>query len=192
MEKRYDVVVVGAGPVGGHIASVIAGQGFKALIVEEHGEIGEPMQCAGIFSSKVLDIVGSGEKVLNHIKGAYVHSPSGKRISVLSKEEKAVVVDRAGFDRDVISRAMDKGADLALETKALGSKVRNGHVETSVIHNGEKATIESKLIVGADGVNSDVAKWFGLPSPPEVLPGYEAEMEGVDIEEDRVSIFVGT
>ena len=45
--SEYDVVVVGAGPVGGYLATRLATGGASVLILEEHAEIGRPFQCAG-------------------------------------------------------------------------------------------------------------------------------------------------
>ena len=36
----WDVVIVGAGPVGGHTANLLAKLGHSVLLLEEHNEIG--------------------------------------------------------------------------------------------------------------------------------------------------------
>src|SRR5205814_1994339 len=43
----YDVLVVGAGPTGSNAARLLAAGGWKVLLVEEHPEVGHPVQCAG-------------------------------------------------------------------------------------------------------------------------------------------------
>jgi len=191
MESEYDIVIIGGGPIGGHIASLIAKQGHSVLIIEEHKEIGEPMECAGIFSPKVLDIVGCEDTVLNRIKGADIYSPQGKKISICAKEDKAVVVDRTKFDKRIVTNATGKGAELILDSRALDAKLKKGKVETTVLHEGKKSVVQSKLLIGADGVKSNVAKWFNLPKAPVLLPGYEAEMTGADWADNKVGIFVG-
>ena len=44
----YDVVIIGAGPIGGYLGWKLRKQGHSVLIVEEHSEIGRPFQCAGL------------------------------------------------------------------------------------------------------------------------------------------------
>ncbi len=193
MEKKYDVVVVGGGPIGGHIATLIAKRGYKVLVTEEHGEVGKPMECAGIFSTKALDIVDvdCGGTVLNRIRGAEVYSPGGKKITITAKDDRAVVVDRTSFDKRIVMHAVKSGAELALNSRVVDSTLKNGSVLTTVMRDGEKVAVRSKLIIGADGVKSGVAKWFNLPRAPVLLPGFEAEMENVKCDNDKVKIFVG-
>ena len=44
----YDAIIVGAGPVGGHLGRVLSEHGLHVLMLEEHREIGKPFQCAGL------------------------------------------------------------------------------------------------------------------------------------------------
>ncbi len=44
---EYDVVIVGAGPVGGFLAQRMSEGGVSVLLLEEHAQIGRPFQCAG-------------------------------------------------------------------------------------------------------------------------------------------------
>ena len=42
--EEFDVVVVGAGPAGGYAAGAIAKAGYEVALLEEHREVGEPIQ----------------------------------------------------------------------------------------------------------------------------------------------------
>ena len=46
------ITVVGAGPVGLQAALQLKANGFDVSIIEEHREIGKPVQCAGLISKQ--------------------------------------------------------------------------------------------------------------------------------------------
>ena len=43
-EFDYDAVIVGAGPIGGYLAQKLARNNLRVLSLEEHEEIGRPLQ----------------------------------------------------------------------------------------------------------------------------------------------------
>ena len=54
MNTDYDAIVVGAGPAGSATARDIAARGFRTLLIEEHGAVGEPLHCAGLVTPRTL------------------------------------------------------------------------------------------------------------------------------------------
>ena len=50
----WDVVIVGAGPVGGRTGELLVQRGHRVLILEEHEEIGRPFQCAGLVTPNAM------------------------------------------------------------------------------------------------------------------------------------------
>ncbi len=188
---EYDVVVVGGGPVGGSTAAQIARAGHSVALLEEHREIGEPVQCAGIFTPRVLDLVEADAAVLNRVRGAQIYSPSGHRIDVDGGRTRAVVVDRHLFDREIVKKAIQSGADSYLGTLAVGAERQNGRMRLTAMRGDEELHFDAKIVVGADGVKSSVARWVGLPRAPRMLLGFEAEMENVECRPDFVKLFFG-
>ena len=69
----WDVVIVGAGPVGGHTANLLAKLGHSVLLLEEHNEIGRPFQCAGLVTPNAMKQVGLYDTILEEIDGALIH-----------------------------------------------------------------------------------------------------------------------
>jgi hypothetical protein len=53
----YDAIVAGCGPCGAVVGRDLARKGFRVLILEEHHEVGRPVQCAGLVTRRVLDLV---------------------------------------------------------------------------------------------------------------------------------------
>ena len=78
----YDVVIIGAGPVGGRLATELASNGISTLMVEEHAEIGRPFQCAGLVNPPAMSMVNLDDTILQNVDGALIHSPSGIMVPV--------------------------------------------------------------------------------------------------------------
>ena len=120
---NYDVVVVGAGPVGSTAARYAAKHGAKVLLVEEHSSIGSPVGCTGLLSTRAVaecDVRPSDEFVFNSVRGAFVHAPDGQSLPINGKQTKAYVVSRKNFDRALATLAVEEGVELSLRTKAVG------------------------------------------------------------------------
>ncbi len=170
---KYDVVVVGAGPAGSLAAKHSAMNGAETLLIEEHVEIGCPVSCAGLISVKALDEceIGLGKWINNEIRGAIICSPNGQEIQIEGKEVKAYVIERKMFDRELAKQAIKAGAGLLLHTKAMGLRKEENILE--VTSQGERLEISAKIIIGADGLQSNIAKWSDLGKVKKVLPGIQ-------------------
>ena len=191
---RYDVVVVGAGPVGSAVARDTARAGLQVLLLEEHREIGRPLQCSGFVTPRTLDEVGEGAEtlVMNSVKGAIVHGPAGTKLALGGDRVRAMVLDRVGLDRLMAEGAERAGARLQLATRLVGIERVNGHLELMLSQGpgARRSTLEGSLLVGADGRNSTVARWMGLPRPP-LIPAVSIDGELAGHPQDMTQVFVG-
>ncbi len=187
----FDVVIVGAGPAGGLAAQRIARKGYEVAVIEEHREVGEPIQCGGLVTPRVFDYVTCKETILGEIHGAEIFSPKGRCLTIDGHETEAVVVDRAMFDRAILTDAVRAGAHTFLGTQAQAGRRTEGGVEVTVDRDGRAETIRGKILIGCDGVRSNVAKWFHILRPKTILPGFEVELAGVRGDPGLVKLFVG-
>jgi geranylgeranyl reductase family protein len=189
--RSFDVVVIGAGPAGGYLAGKVAAAGYEVALVEEHREIGEPIQCGGLVTPRVFDYVKCKETVMGEVHGAELYSPSGRRLVIDGHRTEAVVVQRAMFDRAIATDAVRKGAHTFLGAQAQAARREEGGVEVVVDQGGTTKTLTCKLLIGCDGVRSNVAKWFNILRPRKILPGFEVEMTGVRGDPGLVTLFIG-
>jgi len=187
---EYDALIVGGGPIGGSIAGKISENNFNVAIIEKNKEIGVPMNCAGLITPRVFDLLEIKERsiVQNKIKGANIHSPSGKILKIGGDKIHALAIDRSNFDKEIIKKAEEKGAEIFLENNMLSAQKNNNHIE---IKTSKNIDLKCKLLIGADGPYSKVRDRFSLPQPREFLRGIGAELINTNLNPDFVEIFVG-
>lgn len=168
--KKYDVAVVGAGPVGSTFARYIANEGFKVVMFERKREVGVPLQCAGLLGKKIMDVnLLPEEYILNKVYGAYLHSPSDKILKVSRKAPEAYVIDRVGYDKFLAEQAIDAGSELLLNHKVEGLNIKNGEI---IVGNKFKKTFKAEVIIGADGHASRVSDKFNPQSKSVMAAQY--------------------
>ena len=192
---NYDVVVVGGGPAGCMAAKYAAKAGASTLIIEEDAAIGEPVQCAGLISTRALEEseLRSRNSFINcEIKRAVVHSPSYE-LTLESPAQRAFAISRNIFDLELAKAAQKEGVDIILKSKVKTVRKRVGEKKltiTTATTNGAKE-IRAGVVIGADGVKSTVAQLAGLNVVRSSLSCVQIEGEYEMGEDTFAEIFVG-
>ena len=187
----YDAVVVGAGPVGSAAARDIARAGFKTLLLEEHKKVGKPTFCSGLVTPRTLELASiSDGVVINTLKGALVHSASGKELKLGGDKVHAVAIDRAAFDQKLAEQAQEEGADLLLESRLIHIERQGRYVSLGINQGGRSIRANAKLLKGADGAYSRVARWMNGPSSGETITAVSVDTRLKTRTVDQADIFV--
>lgn len=192
MAKGYDAIVVGGGPVGCLTAREIAKQGFRVALLEEHAEIGVPVHCGGLVSLRALRFLPQAmreEPVLSRIYGARIHPPSLDPFEVSSSSPRGVVIDRARFDLCFSMSAMDAGVEIMTSTRFLGAGRSKGGF---VVRSSRATELRSRVVIGADGVSSQVARTCRFPRTEEVIPSCGIYAKDSDRDCSHVDVYVGS
>ena len=144
----YDAVVAGGSISGLLTAREIARNGFSVLVLEEGFEVGSPEHCGGLVSKNALNELGiepSQKTFDSEIECAKIFSPEGKEITINSKRQKIIVINRRELDKQAARQARDNGAEISVKT-SFQKRTESG-VKTS---NGD---IECKFFVDCRGVS---------------------------------------
>ncbi len=178
----YDVIVVGAGPAGSTVAYEAARRGFKVLLAEEHARIGVPSHCTGKLSAAATKELGVETPIiLAELRGAIFYSPSGIQLTVEKAKTQAFILDRETFDLQLAYRAVDSGAILSTASRVTRVEIGGPAVNVSLNIQGRNLTKTCKVVVGADGVASFVARQTGLYSKASIEMKLAAQKELAEV-----------
>lgn len=169
-KMKYDVHVIGAGISGSYCAYNLIKNNLNVLISEEDEKIGLPKHCTGHISVKGMEASGFNYKkcILNEFYGARIFCPDKKEYEIKKKEVQTYAIDRVKLDELYFDNAIKEGANF--ENKKIT----------------KRSEYKGKIIVGADGVNSTVAKLEKLGKIKETVIGYQEIIESKDIVNDKM------
>jgi len=165
-----DVLVIGAGPAGSMTAKWAAKRGAKVLMIEKRQEIGSPVRCGEGMSKDWLKEVEikPGRWINLEVEGARIYSPCENVFEINERHagnEVGYVVERDEFDKQLAIDAANAGVDVLLKTAAVSLlKEGNRVVGVKAKAFGEPFEIRAAVTVGADGFESQVGRWAGIPT----------------------------
>ena len=172
------IITVGAGPCGLHCSGLLEKMGHSVRILEEHQDVGAPVNCAGLVGNDVLELFGRSS-VINTINGAHIFY--GDKDFTIMKKGVAHVVDRLAFDR-----SFDTGVEMVCGQR-VRSVVRNGdayRVKTS------SAAYDADVVIGADGPVSVVRKSLFFKNGIQIYPAYQEYVRCEPCHDDMVVVDV--
>ncbi len=180
MVIETDVLVVGSGPAGSVAAKYAAERGVKVTMIEMRDAVGTPVRCGELMPSvkeiaemfpKLSDVDSlfdvPANLVCRDVESIRLVDPKGK---VRQFPFTGYTTDRDRFDQYHADAAVRAGAELVT-----GCRFKGAYGGTARTSQGE---ISYKVIIGADGPNSLVAKSLGLPSNRNCYPAVTAQAEG--------------
>lgn len=152
----YDVVVVGGGPSGATAAEDLARSGKSVAMIDREGRI---KPCGGAIPPRLIhDFRIPDEQLIAKVTTARMISPTGRKVDIPIENGFVGMVDRKDFDPFLRDRAEAAGA--ARFTGTFLRIERDGK-EKHVIYrdkdSGEERSLQTRLIIGADGAKSRVA-----------------------------------
>jgi len=170
---QYDVLVVGAGPAGSCAARAAAKAGASVALVERRSVVGLPVRCAEYIPAMLVGQADVGKDYIAQTTlgmRSYLH---GHRIQDMTAP--GHVIHRDKFDQALACAAADAGAHVLLGHCVLEREGGQGGCVVLSTPAGDHVRIKAKVIIGADGPHSRVARWVGL-SNTHCLPSIQVRL----------------
>ncbi len=164
MKKEYDIIVVGAGPAGSTASRFAAEQGVSVLMLEKDRDVGYPVRCGEAVSKKGIEnFIEPDEKwITAHITKFSLNAPDGNE-ALIEFSDSGYVLERRIFDYELAKTAADAGAEILTRAYVNGLIIENDKVAgVKYEFQGEQRELKSKIVIGADGVESRVGRWAGI------------------------------
>ena len=169
-----DVLVVGGGPAGSAISSLLAEEGWNVHVLEKDRHprfhIGESLLPHSLPMLKRLGVLPGIEKIGLPKYGAEIVSPYHNRSRILyfsraldGSQPFAYEVKRAEFDEILFKNAAAKGAHLHEGVRAKHVEFRPGltHLVQAEDGTGQSIIWETKFVVDASGRDTFLSGQFG-------------------------------
>jgi len=194
---RWDAAVVGAGPAGATTALLLARAGARVLLVDR-ARFPRDKPCSEYLSpgtTPILERLGGG--ILGAVEGAAharlygmkVVAPGGAVMCGRFRggsRAYSFALPRTSFDTILVAAAARAGAEVRERVTVENLVCDHGTVAGIVGRsgNGKRETCRSRVVVGADGLRSVVARRLGLvrSAPPRriAFTAHVADVTGVD------------
>lgn len=185
--KIYDVCIIGASIAGNYLAHLLSRAGLNVVVIEEHKEVGIPLQCAGIISKKLTQLIDVPEEIiLNRVKTAKIFSSSGRSIE-LSGDEEPYIIDRIALDRLFYKKNIIKqNIEYFLDEKFKTFHYLKGNNQKIIQIKTTKRIISAKILVACDGPISTVGKLLGIQN--NTISAIQIRIKG-NFDENKTNLY---
>ena len=205
LQEEFDVLIAGVSIAGASTGFFSSQNGVKVLMVEKKKIVGVPVKCGEFiptlesirkmlpnsnYIEEVYSLI-SEEVISNKTKKIRFYSPSNHCFEF---DFDGIVLKRDLLEQLIVKKALNMGAKIY--TSSLVKSVTNKNEFKSVLVKGPQVdgVLKARVVVGADGYPSNIAKWMGLKDGyglNDIALAVQKTMANVDVEEDTVEMFSG-
>ena len=164
MRPGADVVVVGGGPAGAMAAMTLAARGVSTLLVDKK-RFPRDKPCGGGIRygvyrrfPELVDYLRT-TVTIHEIRKVRMEGPSGASVLAESDEPLYLTLRRTEFDAALLARARAVGAEVVEAVRVAELAFSSDGV---AVRAADGRDFTARIVIGADGVNSVVARHAGL------------------------------
>ncbi|MEM3031647.1 MAG: NAD(P)/FAD-dependent oxidoreductase [Nitrososphaerota archaeon] len=182
-----DIIVVGGGPAGVSAAKAAAGEGVEVLLLEKYPTIMANKPCGEAVSKETLDTAGvkPTPRIVMHEAYALVYSPSMIEVEI---PQIGYNINKSLFIQEIAAQAAEYGADIHVREEVIAVAREDGHMAVKT----SRGAYRAKVVIGADGYNSTVARALGVSERPEPIPTVQYIMANCRLAHpDAVRFYLG-
>jgi len=193
--RDFDVVIIGAGLAGLECARLLARGGVKILLADIKNDLTKGIHTTGIFVRKTFEDFDFPAGTLGKpVRDVTLYSPSLRPLRLKSKFDEFRVGKMGPLYETYLREAMSEGAEFSSGTRYVSALPGSDEKTETIVtleRGGKPFQIRTKVLVGADGARSRVARDLRLDENREVIVGYEEVYRGVPMEsEPRLHCFL--
>ena len=183
--KTYDVVIIGAGLAGLQCAKLLSRGAAKILLVDCKTDLAKGIHTTGIFVRKTLEDFDFPAGILGKaVRCVTLYSPKLKTLKLESEKDEFRVGKMSKLYKSFLAECVENGAEFANGTRYVSAEIKDAETIVKLEKNGEPFEIKTKVLVGADGAISRVAKDLRLEENKEWIVGFEEVFKNVSHENE--------
>ncbi len=169
----YDAIIVGLGPAGATVARDLQKAGLSVLALDKQTHPRYKV-CGGALSARIdavlePDFHALVEQTINTVRFSYGNQ---RTFEVHSPKPIVYLTMRDTFDSYLVQKAAEAGTTIHQNEKVIDCRTFSEGVEVVT----DQSRYRGKVLVGADGANSLIAKKCFPPRRLKRVPALEAEI----------------
>ena len=172
---KYDVVIIGASSAGLFAAEILAKNGKKVALFEKSNFI-NPDARLYIITPGLFRVMPDINPSLIRQKITKFHLQTGNEQAEIQLSSPDLILDRMELLQDLKKRAETSGAGIFMESEFLGFTSDKEHPGLRIRLQGDEILINTKYLISADGVKSQVRRSIFQDEIP-TAPLLQAEVD---------------
>lgn len=181
--KKYDAVIIGAGPAGLMAARELANKNINFLVIDSKKEIGLPLKCGeGIRRNGFLELFGQDDY-------DFIKNKTSKMLVYAGETKKILHIDYLMLDRPKFEKwlALPIKNKIRLNTKCEDITKKEDCLEIIT----DKGKINADLVILAYGCDYRIQEKFGLiKEKPVLVPCYGGIFDNHKLAVDTIHFFI--
>lgn len=167
MKEIYNIIIVGAGPAGSYLSSLLKPSTGKILILDKRIDnealIKSEKPCSGLVAVPAQKYL---EDMISENRNNILATPSILNVRIIDTSTKRQItqnqevynINRIQMEQNLISEIPDHVEILYKATFISYQEIKDGLKEVTISHKNNTIKLITKILVGADGANSKIRK----------------------------------